>query len=242
MAATKCAEACHIGEQSRPPVASVGLIRVFEDVERLDGHGEEQHAQPSRASRTRFHTVNASSASIRRVDVCPVEATWKEKDGIVVVDYNWCIGCLVVKPRIVVSCGGSIGQWSSPPPRSIRTSPISAIASGRRRDGKMHLLLHRTATVVCRLSRSLSDGRAGVRLTRFDPNSGNSWCSRTNACSCSGRVGTETKFLLWPMCNRHERFPTNVAAGLPRSLAQLLPRSGRHCSIPWMVTGCSTCG
>lgn len=25
--------------------------------------------------------------------VCPVEATWQEPDGIVVVDYNWCIGC-----------------------------------------------------------------------------------------------------------------------------------------------------
>ena len=25
--------------------------------------------------------------------VCPVQATWSEPDGIVVVDYNWCIGC-----------------------------------------------------------------------------------------------------------------------------------------------------
>ncbi|MBI5485731.1 MAG: 4Fe-4S dicluster domain-containing protein [Deltaproteobacteria bacterium] len=25
--------------------------------------------------------------------VCPVRATWQEPDGIVVVDYDWCIGC-----------------------------------------------------------------------------------------------------------------------------------------------------
>ena len=25
--------------------------------------------------------------------VCPVDATWQEKDGITVVDYDWCIGC-----------------------------------------------------------------------------------------------------------------------------------------------------
>jgi Fe-S-cluster-containing dehydrogenase component len=27
------------------------------------------------------------------VKSCPTQATWKEEDGIVVVDYDWCIGC-----------------------------------------------------------------------------------------------------------------------------------------------------
>jgi len=27
------------------------------------------------------------------VKACPVQATWMEPDGIVVIDYNWCLGC-----------------------------------------------------------------------------------------------------------------------------------------------------
>ena len=35
-----------------------------------------------------FHCQNAPC-----VKACPTKATWREPDGIVVVDYDWCIGC-----------------------------------------------------------------------------------------------------------------------------------------------------
>ena len=38
------------------------------------------------------------------VKVCPVRTTYREPDGIVVVDYNWCIGCRM--------CIGACPYWA----------------------------------------------------------------------------------------------------------------------------------
>src|SRR4030043_1116736 len=56
------------------------------------------------------------------VKVCPVHATWQEPDGIVVVDYNWCIGCRYC----IAACPykGRVFNWGEPniPPEELNTS------------------------------------------------------------------------------------------------------------------------
>lgn len=91
----KCAEACH-RENNHDRPSQNSYIRVLEmekgslDLEK--GRVDYDHAVPHE---DKFYMpVQCQQCDNPPcVHVCPVEATWKEDDGIVVVDYNWCIGC-----------------------------------------------------------------------------------------------------------------------------------------------------
>jgi molybdopterin-containing oxidoreductase family iron-sulfur binding subunit len=91
----RCAEACH-HENNHDRATNNSYIRVFEmeqgsfDFEK--GTADYDHAVP--APGKYYLPVQCQQCdNAPCVDVCPVQATWKERDGIVVVDYDWCIGC-----------------------------------------------------------------------------------------------------------------------------------------------------
>ena len=91
----RCAEACH-QENNHDRATHNSYIRVLEmeqgsmDMER--GNTSYDHAVP--APGKFYMPVQCQQCENPPcTTVCPVEATWQEPDGIVVVDYNWCIGC-----------------------------------------------------------------------------------------------------------------------------------------------------
>jgi molybdopterin-containing oxidoreductase family iron-sulfur binding subunit len=80
------------------------------------------------------------------VDVCPVEATWKEPDGIVVVDYNWCIGCRYCEAACPYHARRF--NWAKPQIPAAEINPVQGYLSNRiRPQGVMEkctFCLHRT--------------------------------------------------------------------------------------------------
>jgi len=91
----RCAEACHV-ENNHDRATHNSYIRVFEmDRGGIDfAKGNCTYDHPVPAPDKYYMPVQCQQCERPPcVSACPVEATWQEKDGLVVVDYDWCIGC-----------------------------------------------------------------------------------------------------------------------------------------------------
>lgn len=90
-----CVTAC-VEENNQDRASNMQYIRIFEvengHLSPLEGHADFQHEVPA-SGHFYFGTQCFQCENPPCVDVCPVGATWKEPDGITVIDYDWCIGC-----------------------------------------------------------------------------------------------------------------------------------------------------
>ncbi|MBF0188073.1 MAG: 4Fe-4S dicluster domain-containing protein [Magnetococcales bacterium] len=92
----RCVDAC-IRENNTGRHDGLGNIRVLSmpdntwDLSRADHHYQPETVPEK--GRWYLPVQCQQCGDPACVQACPVEATWREPDGMVVVDYDWCIGC-----------------------------------------------------------------------------------------------------------------------------------------------------
>jgi len=94
----RCVYACvEENNQSKDPqVQWITVLRFKKGEKWADLEGSEKYYNPPQVPEDDYFYMPVQCQQCENppcVKACPTQATWKEPDGIVVVDYNWCIGC-----------------------------------------------------------------------------------------------------------------------------------------------------
>ncbi|MBK7585247.1 MAG: 4Fe-4S dicluster domain-containing protein [Myxococcales bacterium] len=195
----KCAEACH-KENNHDRSTNNSYIRVLEmeqgsfDMEK--GTADYDHAVP--APGKYYLPVQCQQCDNPPcVKVCPVQATWKEKDGIVVVDYNWCIGCRYCEAACPYHARRF--NWTKPEVPADEINPEQSYLSNRIRPQgvveKCHFCLHRTREG--RLPACLEACPTGARVfgNLLDPDSEIRWVlENKRVYVLKEELGTQPRF------------------------------------------------
>ncbi len=119
----RCAYACvEENNQSRDPQIQWIRVLEMEKDKGIDFEYANPYYDPKTVPDPDHFYLPVSCQQCREpacTKVCPVGATWQEPDGIVVIDYDWCIGCRCC----MAACpyGARHFNWTEPsiPPEEI---------------------------------------------------------------------------------------------------------------------------
>lgn len=93
----RCVYACvEENNQSRDPQIHWIQVLQMEKETGVDLNHADVHYNPDLVPQEGYFYMPIQCQQCKNppcIKVCPAQATWSEPDGIVVVDYNWCIGC-----------------------------------------------------------------------------------------------------------------------------------------------------
>lgn len=195
----KCVEACHI-ENNHDRSTNQSYIRVYEmEKGGIDFEtGNCTYDEPVPSPDKYYMPVQCQQCeNAPCVKACPIEATWQEKDGIVVVDYNWCIGCRYCEAACPYHARRF--NWSKPVVPPAEVNPNQSYLSNRiRPQGVMEkctFCLHRTREG--RLPACLEACPTGARVfgNLLDPDSEIRWVlENKRVFVLKAELGTKPRF------------------------------------------------
>ena len=132
----RCVYACvQENNQSRKPQIHYIQVLQMEDEKGIDFHHADINYNPPTVPQEGHFYLPVACQQCRNpqcTTVCPVKATWQEPDGIVVVDYNWCIGCR----NCMAACpyGARHFNWGKPTIPTEEINPVTHYLGNRPRE------------------------------------------------------------------------------------------------------------
>ncbi len=88
-----CVEACNKENNLDPSMAYIKVIEMDSGSLNLEKGTQDYEGTVPKPGKYYLPVQCNQCENPPCVKACPIEATWPEKDGIVVIDYDWCIGC-----------------------------------------------------------------------------------------------------------------------------------------------------